>query len=146
MARLTRAQREWRPGMTKKPRSLKITLASSVLSLEAFVALFFTLNVLGLKRSEVSEVLILSGGAVLMALCIITCAFLRKPGGIVMGWIIQLLFILCGFVAWDMFYIGAAFAACWWYALHKGEQMDIENKRRAAEQAEWERNNPPVES
>ncbi|TLK50152.1 DUF4233 domain-containing protein [Glutamicibacter sp. V16R2B1] len=146
MARLTKAQREWRPGMRKKPRSLKIILASSVLSLEAFVALFFTLATLGLKRSEVAPGLILGGGAVMIALCIITCAFLRKPFGIVMGWIIQLMFILCGFVLADMFYIGAAFAACWWYALYKGGQMDVENKRREAEQAEWERNNPPVES
>ena len=64
MARLTKAQREWRPGMRKKPRSLKIMLASSVLSLEAFVALFFTLATLGLKRSEVAPGLILGGGAV----------------------------------------------------------------------------------
>lgn len=146
MARLTRAQREWRPGLTKKPRSLKVMLASTVLSLEAFVALFFTLATFGLKRSEVPEVIILSGGGVLILLCIITCAFLRKPAGIIAGWIIQVLFILTGFVMPDMFYIGAAFAACWWYALYKGEAMDVENKRRAAEQAEWERNNPPVES
>ena len=132
--------------MPKKQRSLKIMMASSVLSLEAFVALFFTLATFGLKRSEAPPALILGGGAVMILLCIFTCAFLRKPAGIIMGWIIQVMFILCGFVLPDMFYIGAAFTACWWYALYKGGQMDVENRRRAAEQAEWERNNPPVES
>ena len=36
MARLTKAQREWRPGMPKKRRSTKVMFASTVLLLEAF--------------------------------------------------------------------------------------------------------------
>ena len=54
MAKLTKAQREWRPGMPKKRRSIKIMFASTVLLLEAFVAFFATLVVFGLYRDEVA--------------------------------------------------------------------------------------------
>ncbi|MHC6176861.1 DUF4233 domain-containing protein [Glutamicibacter sp. X7] len=144
MARLTKAQREWRPGMPKKQRSTKVMFASTVLSLEALLALFVTLAAFGLKRAEPQIILPL--GALLIVLCIGTCAFLRKPWGYYLGWAIQLVFILSGLLLVDMFYVGVAFALCWWYALTKGGAIDVENARRAQEQAEWERQNPPVES
>ena len=62
MAKLTKAQREWRPGMPKKRRSTKVMFASTVLLLEAFVAFFATLAVFGLRRGEISPALILVGG------------------------------------------------------------------------------------
>lgn len=45
--RMTKAQREWRPGMPKKRRSTKVMFASTVLLLEAFVVFFATLTVFG---------------------------------------------------------------------------------------------------
>ena len=50
MAKLTRAQREWRPGMKKKLRSTKMMFASTVLVCEALLAVFVTLAAFGLKR------------------------------------------------------------------------------------------------
>ena len=43
MARMTKAQREWRPGQPKKPRSTRVMFASTVLTLEAFLAVFVAL-------------------------------------------------------------------------------------------------------
>ena len=88
----------------------------------------------------------LSLGAAMAVLCIVTCALLRKPAGDVIGWILQVLFFLTGFILVDMFYLSVFFGLCWWYALKKGGEMDVEDKRRAAAQAEWDRAHPNVES
>jgi hypothetical protein len=138
MARLTKAQREWRPGMPKKRRSTKVMFASTVLLLEAFVAFFATLAVFGLRRSEVSPVLILSVGIGLSVVLVLACAVLSKPWGVGLGWILQLVLILAGFVEPMMFLVGALFALAWWYGIRTGIRIDREAAQRAREQAEWE--------
>lgn len=79
VARLTKAQREWRPGMPKKRRSTKVMFASTVLLLEAFVAFFGTLVVFGLKRGEVPPGIILGVGITLSVVLVLACAVLSKP-------------------------------------------------------------------
>ncbi|MGP9034527.1 DUF4233 domain-containing protein [Glutamicibacter mysorens] len=140
MAKLTRAQREWRPGMKKKLRSTKMMFASTVLVCEALLAVFVTLAAFGLKRGE--PAVVLSLGAAVALLCIFNCALLGKKIGYIIGWILQVVFFLSGFILVDMFYLAAAFALCWWFALSKGEEIDVENKRRAAAQEAWEKANP----
>ncbi len=142
MAKLTKAQREWRPGMPKKRRSIRIMFASTVLVLEAFLMLFATLVVFGLQRDELSPALILTGGLVLFAALIGTCAILSKPAGPIVGWILQLVIIATGFVQPEMFLVGAIFAATWWYGLKTGMRLDRENRQRDREQAEWEKAHP----
>ena len=83
----------------------------------------------------------LSLGAVLALLCIFNCALLGKKIGYIIGWACRSLSFLSGFLLVDMFYLAAAFALCWWYALYKGEEIDVENKRRAAAQEAWEQAN-----
>jgi len=140
MAKLTRAQREWRPGMKKKQRSVKMMFASTVLVCEALLAVFITLAAFGLKRAD--PAIVLSMGGILALLCIVNCALLGKKIGYVIGWALQAVFFLCGFVLVDMFYLGSAFALCWWYAVSKGDSIDAENKQRAAAQAQWEQEHP----
>ncbi|MBM7768642.1 MULTISPECIES: DUF4233 domain-containing protein [Glutamicibacter] len=140
MAKLTRAQREWRPGMKKKQRSTKMMFASTVLVCEALLAVFVTLAAFGLKRGE--PAVVLSLGAAVALLCIFNCALLGKKIGYIIGWILQVVFFLSGFILVDMFYLAAAFALCWWFALSKGGEIDVENKRRAAAQEAWEKANP----
>lgn len=140
MAKLTKSQREWRPGMKKKLRSTKVMFASTVLLCEAFLAIFVTLAAFGLKRGE--PAVVLSLGAAVAVLCILTCAILRKSFGYMVGWILQVVFFLCGFILPDMFYLSVLFALCWWYALKKGGEIDVENKRRAAAQDAWDQAHP----
>lgn len=142
MAKMTKAQREWRPGTPKKPRSTRVMFASTVLTLEAFLAIFVALALFGLKRDELAPGLILGAGAVVALVCIFTCALLKKPLGYAIGWALQLLFIFSGFLLTSMFFIGAAFAAIWWYAITKGRTMDVETARRAREQAAWDAAHP----
>lgn len=140
MARLTKAQREWRPGMPKKRRSVRVLFASSVLSLEAFVIFFATLAAYGL--TDLPKAALLTAGLALSALLIAACAVLTRPWGAVVGWILQLLIIATGLVIPTMYVIGVLFALTWWYGLRTGARIDRENVRRDREQEEWERTHP----
>lgn len=138
MAKLTKAQREWRPGMPKKRRSTKVMFASTVLLLEAFVAFFATLAVFGLKRGEVDPALILGFGIALSVVLVLACAVLSKPWGVGLGWALQIVLILTGIAEPMMFIVGVLFAACWWYGIRAGIRIDRDNAQREREQATWE--------
>lgn len=142
MAKLTKAQREWRPGMPKKRRSTKVMFASTVLLLEAFVAFFATLAVFGLRRDDFPPVLILSVGIGLSVVLILACAVLSKPWGVALGWILQLVLILTGLAEPMMYLVGALFALAWWYGIRTGIRIDSESARREREQAEWDAAHP----
>ncbi|MBT2247835.1 DUF4233 domain-containing protein [Arthrobacter sp. BHU FT2] len=142
MARLTKAQREWRPGMPKKRRSTKVMFASTVLLLEAFVMFFATLAVFGLRRGEFPPALILGVGIALSAVMVLACAFLRKPWGIGLGWVLQVVLILTGIIEPAMFLVGVLFGICWWYGIRTGIRIDREAGEREREQAAWEAAHP----
>ena len=113
MARLTKAQREWRPGMPKKRRSTKVMFASTVLLLEAFVMFFATLVVFGLRRGEFAPALILGVGIALSVVMVLACAVLNKPWGLALGWILQVVLVFTGVFEPAMFLVGALFALAW---------------------------------
>lgn len=142
MARLTKAQREWRPGMPKKRRSTKVMFASTVLLLEAFVMFFATLAVFGLRRGEFPPALILGVGIGLSAVMVLACAVLRKPWGIGLGWVLQVVLILTGIIEPAMFLVGVLFGICWWYGIRTGIRIDREAGEREREQAAWEAAHP----
>ncbi|MFJ3956781.1 DUF4233 domain-containing protein [Arthrobacter sp. NPDC090010] len=142
MAKLTRAQQEWRPGTPKKARSVKVTFASTVLVLEAFVMFFAALVIFGLRKSDPSAPVLLWVGIGLSILMILACAFLRKAWGVGLGWIIQILLIATGFLEPMMFLIGVLFAIAWWYGLRAGSRIDAEQRQRDMEQARWEAEHP----
>ncbi|WP_432394472.1 DUF4233 domain-containing protein [Pseudarthrobacter sp. L19] len=146
MAKLTKAQREWRPGMPKKRRSTKVMFASTVLLLEAFVAIFGTLAVFGLRRGEFAPALVFGLGIGLALVLALTCAVLTKPWGVALGWVLQLVLILTGFVEPTMFVVGALFALTWWYGIRTGIRIDREAAQRDREQAAWEAANPETPS
>ncbi|WP_138443488.1 DUF4233 domain-containing protein [Sinomonas susongensis] len=143
MARLTRAQREWRPGMPRQRRSVRVQFASIVLLTEAFVAFFATLAVLGLHASQYGGGgLVLGAGLALVAVLILACAVVKRAWGMALGWVLQLVLIALGFIEPMMFFVGALMALAWWYAIRTGARLDRENLRRDREQAEWERTHP----
>ncbi|WP_125612493.1 DUF4233 domain-containing protein [Specibacter cremeus] len=139
MAKLTRAQREWQPGMPKKRRSTKVMFASTVLGLEAFVVFFAALALFGLHDKNV---VFLTVGIALAVAFVVSCAFMAKKWGPALGWILQLLLITSGFLEPTMFVIGLLFAITWWYGLRAGGRIDRENVVREREQAAWEAAHP----
>lgn len=144
MARMTRAQREWRPGQPKKQRSIKVMFTSMVLSLEALVAFFATLAIFGHHFNDPTwvKVVIWVLGLALAAALLVTPAFLKKPWGYHLGYVAQVLLVLTGFALPSMFFVGGAFAVAYWYAVTRGAKLDAENRVRAKEQEEWEKANP----
>lgn len=139
MAKLTKAQREWRPNMPKKQRSTKMMFTSTVLFLEAFVALFLGLALFGLNGKNP---VFLIAAVVLAVLLIATCGVIGKKWGPAAGWILQLVLIAGGFWEPAMFVVGVLFAIAWWYALRTGGRIDRENTQRAKEQAKWDAEHP----
>ncbi|QHK19354.1 DUF4233 domain-containing protein [Pseudarthrobacter psychrotolerans] len=137
MAKLTKAQREWRPGMPKKRRSTKVMFASTVLLLEAFVVFFATLAVFGLKRGEFPPAVILGIGIALSVVMVLACAVLSKPWGVGLGWILQIVLILTGIIEPMMFLVGALFGLAWWHGIRTGIRIDSEATKREREQADW---------
>lgn len=141
-ARMTKAQREWRPGMPKKRRSVKVMFASVVLLLEAFVVFFGTLTIFGLRRDELPGGLILGLGVALSVLLVLNCAVVTKRWGIAVAWVLQLVIIAGGFLEPAMFFVGIAFALTWLYGVRTGARLDKENIERDRLQAQWEKENP----
>ncbi|MFC0581184.1 DUF4233 domain-containing protein [Micrococcoides hystricis] len=137
MARLTKAQQEWRPGQIKPRRSVKVLFATTVLSLEGLVLIFFALALFGLHRNDERGVPLLVTGLVLALIAFITVGLLRKPLGYWIGWALQIVLIAGGFLDYTMFFIGIGFGLCWWYAVTKGRQLDIENAERDRLEAEY---------
>ena len=134
---MTRAQREWKPGTVKKPRSTKVMFASTILVLEAF-------TIFGLHFNDPStvKIIIWVAGLVLAGACIFLPAKLTKPWGYSAGWVLQGAMLLASGIALPLsLVVTIPFVACWWYALHAGTRIDAENEIRAAEQEEWERKN-----
>ncbi|NLS10050.1 DUF4233 domain-containing protein [Nesterenkonia sp. MY13] len=138
--RQTRSQREWDPDQPKPPRSVKALFASSVLCLEGALMFFFGLAAWGLNQNEWFAWWIFGGACVLAVVCVMTCAVLHKPWGYAAGWALQGV-IIASFVAGAMVTAeglvmtmavlpGMAFAACWWYAVDKGAQLDVEKMER----------------
>ncbi|ALV45604.1 hypothetical protein MB46_08990 [Arthrobacter alpinus] len=135
MAKLTKAQREWKPNTPKKLRSTKMMFASVVLMLEAFVALFLGLALFGIHDKN-PVYLVVAG--VLAVLLVLACGVIRKAWGIAFGWFLQLVLIAGGFWEVSMFIVGVLFTAAWWYAIYGGAKIDRENVARAQAQAQWD--------
>lgn len=143
MAKLTKAQREWRPGMPKKLRSTKTMFASTVLLLEAFVALFLGLALFGLNGKNPAYLVV---AGVMAVLFVAACAFMGKKWGAAFGWVLQLLLLAGGFWEPSMFVVGILFGVCWWYALHAGSRIDRDNRERARQQANWDAAHPDAQA
>ncbi|MDO5492031.1 MAG: DUF4233 domain-containing protein [Nesterenkonia sp.] len=147
MARQTRAQRAWRPGQVRPPRSVKVLFASTVLCLEALLMFFYALMVWGLHQHEWFAWWLFGGSLGVAALLVVTCGLLRTRLGWLMGWVLQFVIIAGGIFEPLMFVIGAIFLGCWWFAVVKGRQLDVEKHERfLAEQRlahEAEASSPP---
>lgn len=138
--RQTRAQREWRPGQTRPPRSVKALFASTVLCLEAALMFFFGLAAWGLHQNDGYAWWLFGGACLIAVLCVAACGILHRPGGYAVGWVLQgmilVSFIGVGLLPGEGMIVsltilpGIAFVACWWYAVHRGAQIDVEKMER----------------
>lgn len=109
------------------------TLCSSTLIGEFFVIGFAALVAMKDPDLAASTVWLVSGIA--MVLCVLLCGMVTRPGGVALGWALQLALIASGVFVPTMYFMGAVFAALWWASVHYGRKVD-EAKARLAAQGE----------
>ncbi|GGX54913.1 DUF4233 domain-containing protein [Streptomyces fructofermentans] len=111
------------------------TLGASTLIAEFFVIGFAGL--VAMKDPDLSMATVWTVSGIAMLLCLLLCGMITRPGGVQLGWALQLGLIAGGFVVPVMFFLGVVFAALWWASIHFGRKVD-EAKARFAAQAEAE--------
>ncbi|MET9729407.1 DUF4233 domain-containing protein [Streptomyces sp. NPDC006458] len=111
------------------------TLCSSTLIGEFFVIGFAAL--VAMKDPDLSMGTVWTVSGVAMLFCLLLCGLVTRPGGVALGWALQLGLIAAGFFVPLMYGLGAMFAALWWASVHFGRKVD-EAKARFAAEAEAE--------
>ncbi|MEU1625096.1 DUF4233 domain-containing protein [Streptomyces sp. NPDC020096] len=109
------------------------TLCASTLIGEAFVIGLAGLVAMNLSGYSAATVWTVCGVA--MAACVLLCGMITRPGGVAVGWLLQVGLVASGFVVSMMFFLGAAFAGLWWAAVHYGRKIDEFKAKHAASAA-----------
>ncbi|MGB3829458.1 MAG: DUF4233 domain-containing protein [Ornithinimicrobium sp.] len=77
----------------------------------------------------------LIGGCALAVLCIIASGLLRRPGGVLLGWIVQVLTLASALILPAMVAVAVIFAGLWWLCLSQGKKMDEMSAQWAADES-----------
>lgn len=109
------------------------TLCASTLIGEFFVIGFAGL--VAMKDPDLATSTVWTVSGILMGLSILLCGMITRPGGIQLGWALQIALVVSGFIVPTMFILGLAFGALWWASIHYGRKID-EAKARFAAQAQ----------
>ncbi|MEU5768671.1 DUF4233 domain-containing protein [Streptomyces asoensis] len=109
------------------------TLCSSTLIGEFFVIGFAGL--VAMKDADLSTSTVWTVCGIAMLLSLLLCGMVTRPGGVALGWALQIALVASGFFVPIMFFLGVVFAALWWASVHFGRKVD-EAKARFAAQAE----------
>ena len=105
------------------------TLCSSTLIAEAMVVGFAGL--VAMHLSDVSGATLWTVCGIAMAVCVLLCGVLARPGAVAVGWVLQLALIASGAVVGMMYVLGIVFAALWWASVHYGRRIDTIKAARA---------------
>jgi hypothetical protein len=109
------------------------TLCASTLIGEAFVIGLAGLVAMNLSGYPTGTVWAVCGSA--MALCVLLCAVVTRPGAVAVGWLLQAGLVAAGVVVPLMYFLGVVFAALWWAAVHFGRKVDDIRRQRQAQAA-----------
>jgi Protein of unknown function (DUF4233) len=120
-----------RPPRVRRQRTLRESLLSIVLGLEAAVMFFATLTINGLTALGPAVVLI--GGAVFIVVLVVVAGLQRYVGGVVAGAVLQGVIIATGVLTPFMYVIGAGFAALWVWCFVRARRIDQRGPRAVAE-------------
>jgi hypothetical protein len=105
------------------------TLCSSTLIAEAMVVGFAGL--VATHLSDVSSTTLWTVCGIVMAVCVLLCGVLGRPGAVAIGWVLQVALIASGAVVGMMYGLGVIFAALWWASVHYGRKIDTIKAARA---------------
>ncbi|TXK19720.1 DUF4233 domain-containing protein [Homoserinibacter sp. GY 40078] len=121
----------------RRARSLRETLLSIVLLLEAIMLFFAALVVFGLDRLDPDWSALVYGG-ILMAVLAILAGIQRWTWAVWAGGALQLVIIATGVVETAMFFVGAGFAAMWIYCFVRAGQVEAQKSAWLAANAQAE--------
>ncbi|GGV77349.1 membrane protein [Streptomyces gelaticus] len=108
------------------------TLCASTLIGEFFVIGFAGL--VAMKSDDLTDAMVWTVCGTGMALSVLLCGMITRPGGVQLGWVLQVALVLSGFVVPMMFILGVVFAGLWWASVHYGRKIDEAKARWAAAQ------------
>ncbi|MFE9773142.1 DUF4233 domain-containing protein [Streptomyces sp. NPDC005931] len=109
------------------------TLCSSTLIGEFFIIGFAGL--VAMKDPDMSTGTVWTVCGIAMFVSVALCGMITRPGGVALGWALQIALIASGVFVPVMFFMGALFAVLWWASVHFGRKVD-EAKARFAAQAD----------
>ncbi|GHF69243.1 DUF4233 domain-containing protein [Streptomyces griseosporeus] len=109
------------------------TLCSSTLIGEFFLIGFAAL--VAMKDPDLSTTTVWTVSGIAMLLCLLLCGMVTRPGGVALGWALQIALVASGFFVPLMFFMGVVFAALWWASVHFGRKVDEAKARFAAQSA-----------
>ncbi len=119
----------------RRPRGAAESLGSIVLAFESIIVFLGGLVVYGLRAlpEPIPAWWGIVGGTVLAIVMMLTTRVLRYRWGIILGWILQFVVALGGFLVPALFLVAIIFGGMWAYATIKGASLDARNARLAAE-------------
>jgi hypothetical protein len=119
----------------RRARGAAESLGAIVLAFESVIVFLGGLVVYGLQAlpASIPAWWGIVAGAVLAALMLLTARVLRHRWGIVLGWLLQVVVALGGFLVPALFLVAIIFGGMWAYATIKGASLDARNARLAAE-------------
>jgi hypothetical protein len=110
------------------------TLCSTTLISEFLIIGFAGL--VAMKDPDLSTSTVWTVCGIAMFLSLVLCAMVTRPGGVALGWALQIALIAAGSVVPLMYFLGAVFAVLWWASVHFGRKVDEAKARFAAQEAE----------
>jgi hypothetical protein len=108
------------------------TLCSSTLIGEFFIIGFAGL--VAMKDPDLSTSTVWTVCGIAMLLSVALCGAVTRPGGVALGWALQIALVASGFFVPMMFFLGVVFAALWWASVHFGRKVDEAKARFAAQE------------
>lgn len=110
------------------------TLCASTLIGEFFVIGFAGL--VAMKSDDLSSTAVWTVCGVGMLLSVLLCGVITRPGGVQLGWALQIALVASGFVVPMMFILGLVFGGLWWASVHYGRKIDEVKARWAAQETD----------
>ncbi|MFE0731513.1 DUF4233 domain-containing protein [Streptomyces antibioticus] len=106
------------------------TLCSSTLIGEFFIVGFAGL--VAMKDPDLTMSTVWTVCGIAMFACVVLCGLVTRPGGVALGWALQIALVAAGFFVPMMFIVGLLFAGLWWASVHYGRKVDEAKARFAA--------------
>lgn len=114
--------------MASAVRSARRQFAATMLGLEAVVVLLATCVAFGLRVADPAQVWLV-GGALTLSL-VLAAAVVARPGGYVVGSVLQVAVLATGLAVPAMYVVGAVFVGLWIASLRLGTRIDRERAER----------------